>query len=67
MDRVAAQGDLRPMAASLEAMEDLKRILAGRAAFYAKADLSFNTSGRDLQSCFRALRSDVRRALGLGV
>ena len=33
MRRVTAQGDLRPMAASREAMEDLKGILAGRAAF----------------------------------
>ena len=38
MARVAAQGDTRPMAASREAMEDLRRILHGRAAFYAKAD-----------------------------
>src|SRR5690606_8903967 len=30
MARVAAQGDLRPMAASREAMEDLRHILAGR-------------------------------------
>jgi len=37
MRRVTAQGDLRPMAASREAMEDLKGILAGRAAFYSKA------------------------------
>ena len=33
LQRVAAQGDMRPMAASKEAMEDLKGILAGRAAF----------------------------------
>ena len=33
MKRVTAQGDLRPMAASREAMQDLKGILAGRAAF----------------------------------
>ena len=39
MSRVMAQGDLRPMAASREAMEDLKSILAGRAAFYSKADM----------------------------
>ncbi len=38
MARVAAQGDTRPMAQSREAMADLRRILAGRAAFYAKAD-----------------------------
>ena len=33
MNRVRAQGDFRPMAASKEAMEDLRHILAGRAAF----------------------------------
>jgi XRE family aerobic/anaerobic benzoate catabolism transcriptional regulator len=32
--------------ASREAMEDLRRILAGRAAFYAKADAVLDTSGR---------------------
>ena len=46
MGRVAAQGDTRPMAASKEAMDDLRRILAGRAAFYSKADLSVDTSGQ---------------------
>ena len=44
MKRVAAQGDLRPMAASKEAMDDLKGILAGRAAFYSKAEFRLDTS-----------------------
>ena len=44
MSRVVAQGDLRPMAASREAMEDLKAILAGRAALYSKADMRLDTS-----------------------
>ena len=65
MNRVRAQGDTRPMAASDEAMEDLKRILAGRSAFYARADLAFDTSGMALDPCFAALRSEVRRALAL--
>jgi XRE family aerobic/anaerobic benzoate catabolism transcriptional regulator len=67
MQRVAAQGDTRPMAASREAMDDLKRILAGRAAFYAKADLSFDTSGLALDPCFAQLRERVRDAVGLPV
>jgi XRE family aerobic/anaerobic benzoate catabolism transcriptional regulator len=66
MSRVAAQGDLRPMAASAEAMDDLKRILAGRAAFYSKADLSVDTSGQALELSFQALREQVRTALNLG-
>jgi XRE family aerobic/anaerobic benzoate catabolism transcriptional regulator len=65
MNRVAAQGDMRPMAASREAMEDLKRILDGRAAFYSKADLAFNTSAQPLEASFQALRREVRGLLHL--
>lgn len=65
MGRVAAQGDTRPMAASREAMEDLKRILAGRSAFYSKADLHFNTSGQGVDDAFDALRTQVREVLGI--
>ncbi len=65
MQRVAAQGDLRPMAASREAMEDLKRILAGRAAFYSKAEFTLNTSAQALEPSFAALRGMVRGALQL--
>ncbi len=65
MARVRAQGDLRPMAASKEAMEDLKGILAGRAAFYSKAQLKLNTSAQPLDATFLALRSLVRQALEL--
>ena len=68
MGRVAAQGDMRPMAASAEAMEDLKRILAGRSAVYAKADLRFNTSDYDSEeAAFRALRQSVQEATGIKV
>ena len=55
MERVAAQGDTRPMAASREAMADLRRILAGRAPFYAKADARFDTSGRSEDESFAGL------------
>jgi XRE family aerobic/anaerobic benzoate catabolism transcriptional regulator len=65
MKRVTAQGDLRPMAASREAMEDLKGILAGRAAFYSKAEFRLNTSAQPLEPTFAALRTMVRLALQL--
>ena len=65
MQRVTAQGDLRPMAASREAMDDLRQILAGRAAFYAKADLAVNTSAAPLDETFATLRTAVRQALQL--
>jgi XRE family aerobic/anaerobic benzoate catabolism transcriptional regulator len=63
MERVIAQGDLRPMSGNQEAMEDLKRILAGRAAFYGKADLAFDTSGKALADSFPALRDALRAGL----
>ena len=65
MKRVIAQGDLRPMGASKEAMEDLKGILAGRAAFYSKADLRLDTSAAPLETTSLALRALLRRALSL--
>ncbi len=65
MRRVAAQGDLRPMAGNREAMEDLKGILAGRAPFYSKAEFRLDTSAAALHPSFVALRSLVRQALNL--
>jgi len=65
MGRVAAQGDTRPMAASREAMEDLKRILTGRSAFYSKADMAFDTSAQGVDESFETLREQVRGVLGL--
>ena len=63
MSRVAAQGDLRPMAASPEAMEDLKRILEGRSAFYSKADLSIDTSAQDVEESYKRLKTEVRKLI----
>ena len=68
MRRVMAQGDMRPMggvAASKEAMDDLRSILAGRAAFYSKADFRVDTSAQPLEETFAALRRIVRESLGL--
>lgn len=65
MQRVAAQGDLRPMAASKEAMNDLRQILVGRAAFYSKADMTLDTSAAPLEPTFQALRALVRQSLQL--
>ena len=65
MRRVLAQGDLRPMAASKESMDDLKGILAGRAAFYSKAQFRVDTSTQALEPSFQILRQTVRKALSL--
>ena len=64
MARVVAQGDMRPMEGSPEAMEDLKRILDGRHALYSKADASIDTSGKSPADCAEALVRIARTLLG---
>lgn len=63
MERVLAQGDTRPMAGNREAMEDLKNILESRAAFYSKADASFDTSDMTQESAFFGLMDRLREAV----
>jgi XRE family aerobic/anaerobic benzoate catabolism transcriptional regulator len=63
MRRVIAQGDLRPMSGNKEAMEDLKRILEGRAEFYGRADMTFDTGGKTLADCYLQLRDRLAARL----
>lgn len=46
MDRVRAQGDVRPMEGNPQAMIQLRQILKSREALYAQADHVLDTSGR---------------------
>ena len=50
MDRVRAQGDLRPMAGNPQAMEQLRQILKARERHYAKANYQLDTSGQTIQT-----------------
>ena len=59
MSRVVAQGDTRPMAENEQAMEDLRRILAGRNALYAKADAKIDTAGKTVEQSFAELKAAV--------
>jgi XRE family transcriptional regulator, aerobic/anaerobic benzoate catabolism transcriptional regulator len=59
MSRVMAQGDLRPMADNTEAMEDLRRILEGRAALYSKADAVVETAGKSIDGSLDLLKAAV--------
>jgi XRE family aerobic/anaerobic benzoate catabolism transcriptional regulator len=65
MARVIAQGDLRPMAGNAEAMDDLRRILAGREPFYARADAVCATGGRSVAQAYAALRATVDGLFGV--
>ena len=57
MSRVIAQGDLRPMARSKAAMNDLKSILKAREPYYRQAPLHLNTSKRTVDESFGELLS----------
>ena len=65
MSRVVAQGDMRPFhttqGATLEAMEDLRRILSSRESLYARADAVVDTAARSIKQSL----SDLKRAVPL--
>lgn len=64
MGRVAAQGDLRPMAQSRQAMDDLKAILESREPLYAKAHATLDTSGLPPDTAAAELHAIAARLLG---
>jgi len=63
MRRLVAEGDVRPMQDQDDAMSDLRRILAEREEFYAKAHVSMDTSGRTVEECV----SDLIRVIPEGM
>ena len=60
MQRVIAQGDMRPMANNREAMSDLERILAEREVLYSKADIQIDTAGQALEESLETLMQALR-------
>lgn len=57
MQRVAAQGDFRPMEGKMdEAMDDLKHILAEREPYYQAANYTLDTTGRSAEDCLDELK-----------
>jgi XRE family aerobic/anaerobic benzoate catabolism transcriptional regulator len=59
MERVIAQGDLRPMAGNNRAMEELKRILRTREPLYRKAHAIVDTSGSTIEESLLALQQSL--------
>ncbi len=59
MQRVIAQGDMRPMADNREATEDLRRILEVREPLYRKADLNIDTTAQTATDCIDQILSAV--------
>ncbi len=60
MQRVIAQGDMRPMADNRESMSDLRRILDVREPLYGKADAVINTSGFSVEESLEMVRREVQ-------
>ncbi len=60
MARVIAQGDLRLMSGSNQAMEDLRRILEAREPLYRKADMYLDTSGNSVDESFAKLKAALQ-------
>ena len=60
MARVIAQGDLRVMGGSNQAMEDLRRILEAREPLYRKADMYLDTSGHSVDESFAKLKNALQ-------
>jgi XRE family aerobic/anaerobic benzoate catabolism transcriptional regulator len=65
MNRVIAQGDMRPFEASKirgrsAALEEIRGMLADRERLYCRAELTIETSGRSLKSSFEELRTKVQ-------
>ncbi|OGA28031.1 MAG: transcriptional regulator [Betaproteobacteria bacterium RIFCSPLOWO2_02_FULL_65_24] len=56
MARVVAQGDTRPMAGNQEAMDDLRRILDGRATLYGQADVVVDTTETTIEQSLAQLK-----------
>lgn len=59
MQRVMAQGDLRPFRGRAAAFDELRKLLADRESLYARADAVVDTSGRPIKQSL----ADLRRAL----
>ena len=61
MERVVAQGDMRPMAGNRGSMADLQRILAGREPLYRRADANVDTSGTPVAQALDVLLESLPR------
>jgi XRE family aerobic/anaerobic benzoate catabolism transcriptional regulator len=60
MERVIAQGDMRPMANNHDSMSDLRRILAERELLYNKADIQVDTTGHTVDESLEILVQALR-------
>jgi len=60
MNRVIAQGDMRPFKGRSAALDEIRTTLADRDRLYSRADVTIETSGRSLKSSLEELRTKVK-------
>jgi len=60
MNRVIAQGDLRPFKGRAAALEEIRKLLADRERLYARANATIETSGRPLKAALEELKGRLR-------
>lgn len=60
MQRVIAQGDMRPISNNPHAMSELKKILTERESLYSKADIQLDTAGRTVEESLEMLIQALR-------
>jgi shikimate kinase len=65
--RVIGQAAPSLMQDKSEAMSDLRTILASRSAHHARADISYDTSGKTLVECFIGMCDLILTSIGDGV
>ena len=60
MQRVIAQGDMRPFKGRAAALEEIRTMLADRDRLYARADATVDTTGRNLRECLSDLKAKIK-------
>jgi len=60
MNRVIAQGDMRPFKGRSAALEEIRKLLTDRERLYGRAELTIETSGRSPKSTLDELKGKVR-------
>jgi XRE family aerobic/anaerobic benzoate catabolism transcriptional regulator len=59
MNRVMAQGDMRPFKGRAAALDEIRKLLADRDRLYARAEATIETSGKSLKAALDELKSKV--------
>jgi XRE family transcriptional regulator, aerobic/anaerobic benzoate catabolism transcriptional regulator len=61
MQRVMAQGDLRPFKGRKTALDEIRKLLADRDRLYSRADAAVDTTGKAVKATLDELRSKVKQ------